>query len=94
MPCCGSSAWAPFSTANDLAGILPGAAVGKVAQQAVLRVDEEGTVAAALTEGAVVTSLEPDGGVAMVVDRPFALRIVHVETGWPLFQGVVNDPSD
>jgi serine protease inhibitor len=78
----------------DLTGIAPGLFVGAVGHQTTLTVDEEGTVAAATTEigaeaGYAPAPTEP---VVMTVDRPFALRIVHVETGWPLFMGVVADP--
>lgn len=58
-----------------------------------LRVDEEGTVAAAVTEIMAALSAVLLPPVEMTVNRPFALRIVDVETGWPLFHAVVNDPE-
>ncbi|WP_052436333.1 serpin family protein [Georgenia sp. SUBG003] len=56
--------------------------------------DEDGTVAAAATEvGAEAGSATgPTDPVVMSVDRPFAVRIVHLETGWPLFMGAIADP--
>lgn len=47
-----------------------------------------------MTEGAGEGGAVPVKDEAeMIVDRPFALRIVHVETGWPLFYAVINDPT-
>lgn len=78
----------------DLTGIAPDLFVGAVAHQATLTVDEEGTVAAATTEVGVTAGSAPDPAepVVMTVDRPFAVRIVHLETGWPLFMGAIADP--
>lgn len=80
---------------NDLSAIDPAVFIGQVAHQAVLRVDEEGTVAAAVTEIVGTTSmpLEESEPVEMTVDRPYTLRIVHTETAWPLFMAVVQDPT-
>lgn len=70
--------------------------ISQIEQQAVLEVSEEGTVAAAVTEiGVAETSLPVTAGqVQFHLDRPFALRIVHEETNWPLFMSVVHDPTD
>ncbi|GAA4286084.1 serpin family protein [Georgenia daeguensis] len=78
----------------DLTGIAPDLFVGAVAHQATLTVDEEGTVAAATTEVGVTAGSAPDPAepVVMTVDRPFAVRIVHLETGWPMFMGAIADP--
>lgn len=84
-----------FDEVGDLDGIAQDAVIADAAHQAVLTVDEEGTVAAAVTEihgEAASAEIEPVV-VEMTVDRPFALRIVHVETGWPLFLGVINSPE-
>ncbi|GAA4433278.1 serpin family protein [Georgenia halophila] len=80
-----------FRPGADLSGIAPGVAVSGVAHQATVSVDEAGTVAAAVTEIPMVISA-PLVEAEMSVDRPFALRIVHVETGLPLFLGAINDP--
>lgn len=77
----------------DLSGIsdVP-LCVGQAFQQAVLRVDEEGTVAAAVTElGLMPTSL-PMVDETVAFDRPFLFTIVHDETGWLLFQAAIRDP--
>ncbi|MFD1507729.1 serpin family protein [Georgenia yuyongxinii] len=82
----------------DLRGIAEPAEgplfVSTVAHQATLAIDEEGTVAAAVTEAGLAAGAapEPTRPVQMTVDRPFAVRIVHVGTEWPIFMGVVNDP--
>lgn len=78
----------------DLTGIAPDLFVGAVGHQATLTVDEEGTVAAATTEVGVTAGSAPDPAepVVMTVDRPFAVRIVHLETGWPMFMGAIADP--
>lgn len=81
---------------NDLSAIDSAVEISQVAHQAVLTVDEEGTVAAAVTEIAGVTSapVDPPETVEMTVDRPYTLRIVHQETDWPLFMAVINDPTE
>ena len=68
--------------------------IESVNHQAVLQVDEAGTVAAAVTEIGVAEISAPvvEDSVEMHVDRPFVLRIVHTETEWPLFMAAVSDP--
>lgn len=61
-------------------------------QQAVLKVDEEGTVAAAATEIGVAGSSAPMPVRSLHFDRPFLLTISHTETAWPLFLAAVRDP--
>ncbi|KAE8762567.1 serpin family protein [Georgenia thermotolerans] len=89
--------WSPATA--DLSGIAEaddGAPLflGAVGQQVTMAIDEAGTVAAATTEAGVMggAALEPARPVEMTVDRPFAVRIVHVPTDLPVFMGVVNDP--
>ncbi|MCF4120985.1 serpin family protein [Antribacter sp. KLBMP9083] len=66
--------------------------IQQAAQQAVLKVDGDGTVAAAVTEiGAAVTSAEIADD-TFTVDRPYTLRIAHAPTGWPLFLASISDP--
>lgn len=60
-----------------------------VAQKTYLRVDEEGTEAAAVTGGAMVTSAGPP---PLLVDRPFAFTVSDRQTGTILFLGTVHDP--
>lgn len=68
----------------------------EVLHKAVLRVDEEGTVAAATT--AVVMRAggppNPRRRFSMVVDRPFFCAIRDGETGAPLFLGFVAEPEE
>lgn len=79
---------------DSLDPIVPGTEIGQAEHRAVMTVDESGTVAAAVTEVAGVTSapLPPDNSAEMIVDRAFALRIVHEQTGWPLFMGIIARP--
>ncbi|MCW5951718.1 MAG: hypothetical protein KIT69_05640 [Propionibacteriaceae bacterium] len=79
--------------APDLSGIGPGdLCVLQAAQQAVLRVDEEGTVAAAVTEIGVGETSAPMPEHELHVDRPYLFTITHTETGWPLFLAAIRDP--
>lgn len=83
---------APVVSQGDGLDGLGGAFIEQVAQQVVLDVDEEGTVAAAVTEvvGAESGPAAPD--VVLTVDRPYLLRIGDTETGLTLFLAAVNDP--
>ncbi|GGM26023.1 serpin family protein [Promicromonospora citrea] len=80
----------------DLSGITTAEAlrVSQAVQQAYLRLDEEGTVAAAVTElAAEASGVMPVESVRMVVDRPYLLRVAHTETGLPLFLAAVRAPQ-
>lgn len=83
--------------APDLSGISTAEQlrVSQVLQQAYLSLDEEGTVAAAVTEiAAEATSAMPEQpDVRMTVDRPYLLRIAHTETRLPLFLAAVRSPQ-
>jgi serpin B len=69
--------------------------LSKVAHQAVVDINEEGTEAAAAT-GAVaavrMTSLMPHKPVVVRMDRPFAYLIIHQKTGAILFMGRFQGP--
>lgn len=69
--------------------------VSQVLQQAYLNLDEEGTVAAAVTEIGMETSgmVPTEPAVRMIVDRPYLLRIAHTETRLPLFLAAVRAPQ-
>ncbi|WP_242504249.1 serpin family protein [Promicromonospora panici] len=97
---------APALEEAGLAGLYDGAdlsgistteplEVSQVMQQAYLSLDEDGTVAAAVTEIGMETSgIAPgDGPVRMIVDRPYLLRIAHTETSLPLFLAAVRSPQ-
>lgn len=81
--------------APDLSGITTAAplVVDQAVQQARLMLDEEGTVAAAVTEIAVRVSAAPLPAVEVHFDRPFLVRIAHADTGLTLFLAAVRDPS-
>lgn len=79
----------------DLSGIstTTGLELAQAAQQTVLRLDEEGTVAAAVTELAVADGAAPPPPVQLVFDRPFLVRIEHEETDLTLFLAAVREPA-
>jgi serine protease inhibitor len=80
----------------DLSGIsTQGLVVSQAMQQAYLSLDEEGTVAAAVTEVALAESaaVPADAEVTMQVDRPYLLRIAHTQTKLPLFLAAVRSPQ-
>ncbi|WP_285102960.1 serpin family protein [Promicromonospora sp. MEB111] len=83
--------------APDLSGIstTERLQVSQVVQQAYLHLDEDGTVAAAVTEiGMEATGAMPgEPAVRMTVDRPYLLRIAHTETRLPLFLAAVRSPQ-
>ena len=78
---------------SQMNGIIDGGTTSQMAQQVRLIVTAKGTVGAAVTEGAVVTSAGPPVEVRLVVDRPFVMRVLDTRTGWPLFLAIVNDPA-
>ncbi|MFF2268053.1 serpin family protein [Cellulosimicrobium cellulans] len=79
----------------DLGGISDEALyVSQAKQQAMLQVDAEGTVAAAVTElGAQAMSSEVEIlPLTFRVDRPYLFAVSHTETGWQLFTAAIRDP--
>lgn len=71
---------------------LGGGQVSQVQQQVVLDMAGEGTIAAAVTEVAVVMSGPPAPDVELTVARPYLVRIADTETGLTLVLAAVNDP--
>lgn len=67
----------------------PGPWIEEVLQKTFLRVDEEGTEAAAVTKVVMVVSAPP----AIAFDRPFFLAIYDHATETVLFLGQVADPT-
>lgn len=67
-----------------------------VRQKSFLKVDEEGTEAAAVTQIGMVGAAAPPPGepFEMVVDRPFFLAIVDSETNTILFMGAIVAPEE
>jgi serpin B len=82
-----------LATTEDFNNIQPKMMITQAAQAANITVAEKGTVAAAVTQiNGAVTSAPPQPERTIVFDRPFHYQIVHIETGLPLFMGVVADP--
>lgn len=83
-------ALADFSRMIDLPPSM-NAYLDFVRQDTFLRVDEEGTEAAAVTTvGVGVTSMPP----SIIVDRPYLLVIRERLSGTILFMGAIGDPRD
>jgi serpin B len=85
----------PFSGGADFGGIASGLAISQAIHQANITVGEWGTVAAAVTAIAGVTSgrISPPDRVTFRADRPFVFAIVGGDNHVPLFVGRVTDPS-
>ena len=71
--------------------------ITQAVQQAIMLVDEEGTVASAVTEvgglaGAAPGTI-PEQPIDIIADRPFYLVIGDVVTGTPLFLSRISDPA-
>jgi serine protease inhibitor len=69
--------------------------ISKVQQQAIVEVNEEGTVAAAVTTIGVIATVEPvdpPPPFQMLVDRPFLFLIEDQQAQTILFMGAVFDP--
>lgn len=85
-----------FGGGADFTGMAPaGLCIDEVLHKAVVEVDEEGTVAAAVTSiGVKFTSVRPGPPpFEMVVDHPFLMAIADGETGTVLFLGAINEPK-
>lgn len=67
--------------------------VSRVLQKVKLIVDEEGTEAAAVTEGAAPAGGSMEEPVQLHLDSPFVYAVVDLATGAPLFIGVLDDPA-
>ncbi|WP_166442325.1 serpin family protein [Nakamurella flava] len=77
----------------DLSGITEGGlTVDAFVHESVVKVDEEGTEAAAAT-GMGMAASAPARPEPLVVDRPFVFWIADTTTSAPLFLGVITDPS-
>jgi serpin B len=66
--------------------------ISQIAQKTYLRVDEEGTEAAAASGEALGGAAPPPGG-PVVFDRPFLFLLTDTQTRSPLFVAAVHDPS-
>lgn len=82
-----------LTTTEDFNDIQPKMEITQAAQAANITVAEKGTIAAAVTQiNGRVTSAPPQPERTIDFDRPFHYQIVHMETGLPLFMGVMADP--
>jgi len=74
----------------------PDVRLSKVMHKAIVEVNEEGTKAAAVTAGVMMTRSMPmmqDPPISVKVDRPFIFLIRDPITGVLLFAGIVKDPE-
>lgn len=74
-------------------GEEPGISIADVLHKTFMEVNEEGTVAAAVTKVEMVARCLPPPPFQMVVDRPFFCAIRDHETGVVVFAGVVVEPE-
>lgn len=79
---------------SGMSEVPEGLVVSDVQHQAVVKVDEEGTEAAAATAVAMRAGALPDMSVPreLLIDRPFVFAIHDTVTGAPLFIGQVSEP--
>lgn len=82
-------AFDPFRADFSRMTEAPDAHISAVRQKTYMRVDEEGTEAAAVTSVTVGVTSAPPG---ITVDRPYLLAIRERLSGSVLFLGVVRDP--
>lgn len=79
-----------YSSDSDFRRLSPSDPwLSTIVHKTYIRVDEEGTEAAAVTGGSMPTSAPPE----VRVDRPFLFTISDTETGAILFLGTVTDPT-
>lgn len=69
-----------------------GLSIDQAAQQGVLAIDEEGTIAAAVTEIGFAVSGPAQPPLELTIDRPYLVRITDSTTRWPLFLAHIADP--
>lgn len=83
---------ADFRTMSPLSE-HPGISIADVRHKTFMEVNEEGTVAAAVTKVGMMLKGLPSPPFRMVVDRPFFCAIRDNETGVIVFAGVVVEPE-
>lgn len=67
--------------------------ISAVQHKTFIRADEKGTEAAAVTSVEVSLTSMPVYDETMIFDRPFIYAIIDMNTGTPLFIGVMSDPT-
>ena len=83
-------ALADFSRLNE--SRTKGLFISEVKHKTVIRVDEKGTEAAAVTSVAIDESANW-ADIELVFDRPFIYGIMDLKTNLPLFVGILEDPT-
>lgn len=84
---------APSALAGGFGGISDeGLVIAQAVQQGVLAIDEEGTIAAVVTEIGFASSGTVEPPLKLTIDRPYLVRIADSTTGWPLFLAHIADP--
>lgn len=80
-----------FDSSADFSGITDATALycSDFRQKAVIKVDRNGTKAAAVSWGAMNDAAADISVRSIVLDRPFIYAVVDCESGLPLFMGVV-----
>ena len=83
------------STCADFSGIAPELFISRVLQKTKLEVNEKGTEAAAATvvemrDGAGMLVEDP---VELNFDSPYLYAVVDLQSGLPLFLGIMEDPT-
>ena len=70
--------------------------IGLVRQKAVVKLDEEGTEAAAVTivEMKATSAAPPSDPIEVYFDEPFLYMIMDMESKTPLFMGVMDNPVE
>lgn len=68
--------------------------ISEIKQKTYIKVDEKGTEASAVTAGTVETTSMPLELQRLVFNRPFVYGIIDVETGIPLFIGIMENPAE
>jgi serpin B len=81
-------ALAPAADFSGIAAVL--SSIGIFKQAATIRVNEQGTMAAAATGGGIVEDKRTP--VVIKIDHPFVFMVRNVETGTILFESVVSNP--
>lgn len=86
-----------FSESADFSGIAnnePPLLINDVIHKSYIRVDEDGTEAAAATSVEAYATSLPLNPVNLTFDRPFFYAVIDTETKLPLFMGVLNNPTE
>jgi serine protease inhibitor len=67
--------------------------ISEVKHKTFIRVDEKGTEASAATSVEIRETAMPLSDKEITFDRPFLYGIMDLQTGMPLFIGIMEDPA-